>query len=105
MQVAAMIVDTGGEEGTTEKAYAYYRRVREQGLQKRVKLYKGGSDKKAPILRESLVGKIGRKGKDDIPLLVCNTNLLSDAVDARTLARASSANSASLKPWPRAISY
>ena len=82
MQVAAMIVDTGGEEGTTEKAYAYYRRVREQGLQKRVKLYKGGSDKKAPILRESLVGKIGRKGKDDIPLLVCNTNLLSDAVDA-----------------------
>lgn len=44
-----------------------------------MRLYKGGSDKKAPIIKESLVVT---KGKGDIPLLNCNPNLLSDAVDA-----------------------
>lgn len=75
-----VIVDSGGEDGVTQAAYAWFRRVRKMGMAGRVRLYKGGSDRKAPIIKESLVGS--PKGKGDIPLLLCNTNLLADAVAA-----------------------
>ena len=75
-----MIVDSGGEDGVTHNAYAWYRRIKAMGMAGRVRLYKGGSDRKAPIIKESLVGS--PKGKGDIPLLLCNTNLLADAVAA-----------------------
>ena len=75
-----VVVDSGGEAGVTQQAYAWYRRIKALGMAPRVRLYKGGSDKKAPIIKESLVGRA--KGKGDIPLLNCNPNLLSDAVDA-----------------------
>ena len=88
----AMIVDTGGEadkknsdktkSGVTHNAYAWFRRVRTLGFAKRVALYKGGSTRDAPSMRETLVGKIGSKGRNDIPLLHCNPNKLSDEVDA-----------------------
>lgn len=75
-------VDTGGEDGVTERAYAWYRRVRKLGLHHRVTLYKGGTTPSAPIIKESWVGKRTSKNKGDVPLLVCNTNLLSDIVYA-----------------------
>lgn len=94
LQAIAVIVDTGGEAahsgkaaeegkgGVTHNAYLWYRNLRPLGLHKRVLLYKGGSTRAAPVLRESMVGKIGTKGRNDIPLLLCNTNKLSDEVDA-----------------------
>ena len=94
IQPLAVIVDTGGEAGkagdkrgegkggVTHLAYAWYRRLRALRLHKRAFLYKGGSTPNAPVLRETLVGKIGAKGKNDIPLLHCNPNKLSDEVDA-----------------------
>lgn len=79
------VVDTGGEgkanggEGVTHNAYAWYRRVRAEKLHGRVMLYKGASEPKAPVVRETLVG--GKNGKTgDVPLQLCNPNLLSDAV-------------------------
>lgn len=86
-----IIVDSGGEGGrkdqeneggVTHNAYAWYRRVRQLGYGKFVFLYKGGSTKDAPDMRETLVGKIGNKGRNDVPLLHCNPNKLSDGVDA-----------------------
>lgn len=73
-------VDSGGEVGVTENSYAWFRRVRQLGLAERVMLYKGGSLKTAPIIKMSMVGGRGSK-PGDIPLMVCNPNLLSDAVD------------------------
>ena len=74
------VVDTGGEDGVTANAYAWFRRVRKLGLAGRVMLYKGGSEPKAPIIRESKVGGRTRQDKGDVPLYVCNPNLLSDIV-------------------------
>lgn len=71
-----------GKTGVTHNAYEWYRRVRQLGLAKRVFLYKGGSTKDAPDMRENMVGKNGKKGRDDVPLLLCNPNKLSDQVDA-----------------------
>lgn len=75
-----VVVDSGGEEGVTQNAYAWFRRVRAAGMALRVRLYKGSSTRDAAIIKESFVGQ--PKGKGDVPLLVCNPNLLSDAVAA-----------------------
>ena len=83
MRIKMLVVDTGGEDGVTDNAYAWYRRVKKLGLHKRVMLYKGASAPTAPILKELLVGKIGRNStsaRGTVPLYLCNPNLLSDIV-------------------------
>ena len=81
IKIRMLTIDTGGEDGVTHNAYAWYRQVRKAGMAHRVTLYKGGSTPTAPIIKETMVG--GRKGtKGDIPLLVCNPNLLADMVSA-----------------------
>lgn len=77
IKVLLTVIDTGGEDGVTENAYAYYRRLRRVGLQQRVMLYKGEGKKTTQIVRESMVGL-----NKDVPLYLCNTNLISDAVYA-----------------------
>lgn len=77
-----VVVDTGGEDGVTDNAYAWLRRVRQLKLSGRVMLYKGASTKTAPVIKETKVGKRNANSKADIPLYVCNPNLLSDIVDA-----------------------
>ena len=79
MRLKLLVVDTGGEDGVTANAHAWYRRVKRLGLHKRVMLYMGASSPTAPVLRETMVGKIGNS-KPDIPLCSCNPNLLSDIV-------------------------
>lgn len=73
-------VDTGGEEGVTEKSYAWYRRIRQLNLAHRVMLVKGAPSKGAPLVRETLVGARSGKEKGDIPVYLLNTDLLKDAV-------------------------
>jgi phage terminase large subunit GpA-like protein len=82
MRIRMVGVDTGGEDGVTDKAYGWYRRLRREGKHGRVMLIKGASAKGAPLIKESLVGakKTGEKG--DIPLYLLNPNVLKDAVAA-----------------------
>ncbi len=88
ISVRMTTVDTGGEgkagggDGVTHNAYAWFRKLRKLGLSHRVMLYKGANVKSAPIIKESKVGKRNAKDKADIPLFVCNPNLLSDMVAA-----------------------
>lgn len=80
LRVRMTVVDTGGEEGVTEKAYAWWRRLRREKLTSRAMLVKGASTKNAPLVRETMVGGRGPKETGDIPLFQVNTNLLKDAV-------------------------
>jgi phage terminase large subunit GpA-like protein len=82
IKLTMLTVDTGGEEGVTHNAYDWYRRVRKLKQAHRVTLYKGATTPNAPVVKESMVGKRNSKSKPDIPLYVCNPNLLSDQVDA-----------------------
>lgn len=82
MRLKLLVVDSGGEDGVTANAYAWFRRVRKAGMAARVRLYKGASTKDAPITKESMVGRRNTREKGDIPLMVCNPNLLSDIVDS-----------------------
>lgn len=81
LRVKAVIVDTGGEDGVTTRAYQWWRGLRQQGLHKRVVLSKGAEGKADWFIRESMVG--GKKqGLGDVPLQLLNSNLLKDAVAA-----------------------
>lgn len=82
MKLKLLMCDSGGEDGVTANAYAWFRRVRKAGMASRVRLYKGASTKDAPTIKESMVGRRNTREKGDIPLMVCNPNLLSDIVAA-----------------------
>jgi phage terminase large subunit GpA-like protein len=89
MRVRLTVVDTGGEDGVTERSYAWFRRLRRLGIAGRVMLIKGqGRNAKAvmPLIKESLVGNRNPKEQGDIPLYLVNSNQLKDIV-ANGLAR------------------
>lgn len=85
IRVKAVAVDTGGEDGVTDRAYKWYRRARLEGLHHNIMLVKGASTPNAPLIRESWVGaKRGGNATDkgDIPLYLLNSNQFKDAIAA-----------------------
>lgn len=82
IRVRMTVVDSGGEAGATAMAYAWFRRLRKMGLHNRVRLYKGASSPNAPMVRETMQGARNPGEDGDIPVMICNPGLLSDAVDA-----------------------
>ena len=87
MPVLMTSIDSGGEDGVTENAYQFYRRLRKKGLHRKARLVKGASTKTAPRMRETFPDSTGRKdrkasSRGDIPLFLLNTDLLKDAVSA-----------------------
>lgn len=80
LRIKMVAVDTGGEDGVTANAYAWYRRLRAEGKHGNVMLVKGASTKAASILRQTVVGAQNKEVKGDIPLYLLNTNLLKDMV-------------------------
>ena len=81
IKVKAAAVDTGGEDGVTDKSYEWYRRLRQDNMHGMVMLVKGASTPSAPLVKESWVGaKRAGTDKGDIPLYLLNTNLFKDAV-------------------------
>jgi phage terminase large subunit GpA-like protein len=88
MPVLLTAIDTGGEDGVTENAYQFYRKLKRSGLSRKVMLVKGGSTINAPRMRESYPDSTGRKdrhtsSKGDIPLYLLNTNLIKDTISNR----------------------
>lgn len=97
MRVRGVFVDSGGEDGVTDKAYAWWRRLRKAGKHHRVRVTKGvGQTKVDWLIRETMVG--GKQGAGDVPLLLLNTNALKDMVSAG-LARQSAGPG--YYHWPR----
>lgn len=78
MRVKLTVVDTGGEDGVTDKAYTWYRTVRRLGIGNRVMLIKGDGVKGVAMVTEKMQGN--PKGKGDVPVYFLNTDLLKDAV-------------------------
>ncbi|WP_194270693.1 phage terminase large subunit family protein [Glaciimonas soli] len=99
LRIKLTVVDSGGEDGVTDKAYAWYRRLRRDGLYSRVMLYKGASSKTAPIIKLSKVGNRHGKETGDVDLYVCNPNLLSDAVDTGLKRKDAGANYIHFPSW------
>lgn len=82
IRVKAIAIDTGGEDGVTDKAYQWYRRLRLAGIHHNVMLVKGASAPMAPLIKESWVGAKRHGEKGDIPLYLLNPNLFKDMVSS-----------------------
>jgi phage terminase large subunit GpA-like protein len=82
MRVHRTMVDSGGEDGVTDKAYAWYRRLRKygRGRHRSVRLTKGASGRPDWHTKETMVGS--RQGSGDIPLLLFDPNKFKDMVHA-----------------------
>lgn len=87
MTVKMTVCDSGGREGVTTNAYAFYRALRAKGLANRFHLVKGGSVVSAP---RSYVDYPDQKRKDrlsaargDVPVLFLNSNVLKDSLSNR----------------------
>lgn len=82
LRVKALAIDTGGEDGVTDKAYDWYRRLRLENRHNNVMLVKGASARTAPRIKESWVGAKRATEKGDVPLYLINPNLFKDEVSA-----------------------
>lgn len=83
LRVKLTTVDTGGEAGVTDKAYAWYRKIRRLGFSNRIMLIKGQSAKETankPLISQSMVGNRNPKEPGDIPLFLLNSNKLKDKI-------------------------
>ena len=83
MPVHMLAVDHGGEDGVSESAYQFYRKMRNAGESKRVMLVKGSSGNQAGKVKKSLPDNIKRKDRKvkatgDVPLFLLATNKLKD---------------------------
>lgn len=85
MRIKIVGCDSGGRHGVTEKAYAFYRKLKKRQLDDRFVLIKGASNKNAPRWHVSYPDadrkdrKAGARG--EIPILMINTTILKDALD------------------------
>lgn len=82
IRIKMVAVDTGGEDGVTDKAYAWYRRLRKEKLHLRVMLVKGALTKVGYVIKETMLGQRHGREKGDIPVYLLNTNIVKDAVYA-----------------------
>lgn len=87
MMVKMVCCDSGGTAGATEKAYAFYRQLREEGQASRFMLVKGVTTPGIPRWAINFPDS-NRKDKfniarGDVPVLMLNSNLIKDMADNR----------------------
>jgi phage terminase large subunit GpA-like protein len=75
--------DQGGEEGVSDNAYKYYRKIKLEGKARKFLLLKGGSSVGAEIFKITNPNNSKRKDRKakvfgDIPLAILNTDKLKD---------------------------
>lgn len=86
MAIRMVGCDSGGRAGVTNRAYEYYRKLKTLGYGARFQLVKGEPKKSAPRVQKSYPDSerkdrnAGARG--EIPILLLNTNILKDWVDA-----------------------
>ncbi|MGY3887204.1 phage terminase large subunit family protein [Aeromonas aquatica] len=90
MPILRTVCDSAGEDGVTDKAYAYFRRLKQEGLHRRFRLVKGSGRKGAPVIEERFpdnTGRSDRKAKvwGDVPVMFLNSDRLKDIASASLL--------------------
>lgn len=86
LPVHLTVCDTGGEDGVTDRAYAFYRSLRQRSLSNKLMLVKGASGRSAPKLEERYPDTTKRKDRNaesrgDVPVWFINTNTIKDIIN------------------------
>ncbi len=84
MRIKLVVCDHGGEAGVSANAYDYYRRLKRQGMHRKLMLVKGG-EKRPELVTESWPDTEKRRdrrsgSRGDVPLYLLSSNLLKDRV-------------------------
>lgn len=82
LRVMLTVVDSGGEAGATANAYAWYRRLRKDGLSSRVMLVKGASAKPAAPVTLASAKNARNQTIRDVQLHLVDTDFFKDIVAA-----------------------
>jgi phage terminase large subunit GpA-like protein len=84
------VCDSGGAEGVTANAYAFYRGLAKTGLHRRFMLVKGDGRMTAPRIRKSLPdhdrSDRAARAAGEVPIWLLNVNMIKDGI-ANDLAR------------------
>lgn len=87
MRVKITGCDSGGKAGTTDKAYDFWRKMRDSGNAGRFILLKGDPSVKSPRTRLGFPDSQRKDNKSaargDVPILFINSNMMKDAVNGR----------------------
>lgn len=88
MHVHLIVCDHGGEDGVSDNAYGYYRKLRTENRHHKLMLVKGGSSAQTEmvkITRPDNTKRADRKAaaKGDVPLHILATNRLKDNVSSK----------------------
>lgn len=82
MRIKLTVCDSGGFEGVTSNAYAFYRYIRDKGLSHRFRLLKGGDFKTKPMVYEDFPDSRNKNRKaharGEIPVMFINSNMMKD---------------------------
>ncbi|MGL4504523.1 MAG: terminase gpA endonuclease subunit, partial [Aeromonas sobria] len=92
MPVLRTLCDSNGEDGVTDRAYDFWRRLKKEGHHHRFILVKGSSRAAAPLIEKRFPDNSSRsdrkvKVSGDVPVLFINSNRMKDIASA-TLNRA-----------------
>ncbi|MGL5482304.1 MAG: terminase gpA endonuclease subunit, partial [Aeromonas veronii] len=87
MPILRVGCDSNGEDGVTNNAYAFYRRLKRDGLHRRFCLIKGASQKAAVLIEKRTPDNSGRKDRKakalgDVPVWFINTDRMKDIASA-----------------------
>ncbi len=90
MPVYKTACDSGGEDGVTDTAYQYYRKLKAQNLTRKFMLIKGRSGhggKETPVIEKSFPDNTKRgdrkaRAAGDVPVWLLQTNRIKDTVQA-----------------------
>lgn len=104
MGVLCMGVDSGGEDGVTDNAYAFWRHCRREGLAGRVYLFKGDSTARSKIFSKSYPNNTGRSDRQaracgEVPLYLLQTNALKDRIASALDRKEPGANYVHIPDW------
>lgn len=84
MGISMTLCDSGGKDGTTNNAYNFWRKMRNEGKADRFHLVKGEPELRAPRTRigypDSQRSDRHANARGEIPILFINTNVVKDAV-------------------------
>lgn len=91
LPILAMAVDSGGEDGVTDNAYAFWRACRRDGVGGQVYLFKGDGLARTKLISKTYPDNTERsdrraRARGEVPLYLLQTNQLKDRI-ASALAR------------------
>lgn len=104
LPVLAMAVDSGGEDGVTDNAYKFWRKCRQDGVHKRVYLFKGDSTSRSKLITKTLPDNTDRpnrsaEARGDVPLYLLQTNQLKDRINNALLRDSPGPNYVHFPDW------